>query len=352
MLGATMIVFNDELSGAHMRNIEDVTGLKVIDRTALILDIFAQRALSKEGKLQVELAQLKYRLPRLYGMGGQMSRTGAGIGTRGPGEQKLEVDKRHILNRAADIRKELREVKQNRETQRVQRLKSNIPIVALVGYTNAGKSTLLNELIKTHKDYETEKEVFVKDMLFATLDVTLRKATLPNKRDFLVVDTVGFVSKLPHDLVEAFKATLEEVKYADLILHVIDATNSSFELQKQTTESVLKELGADDKKTIIVYNKIDRLELDIYPRNREDRIYISAKKGINMDILLKMIENALMEDTYQVKLLLPYDKGNIFSRIKEKYNVDSFEYVENGTQLEVSLDEEDYNVYKEYIIEE
>ena len=352
MLGATMIVFNDELSGAHMRNIEDVTGLKVIDRTALILDIFAQRALSKEGKLQVELAQLKYRLPRLYGMGGQMSRTGAGIGTRGPGEQKLEVDKRHILNRAADIRKELREVKQNRETQRVQRLKSNIPIVALVGYTNAGKSTLLNELKKTHKDYETEKEVFVKDMLFATLDVTLRKATLPNKRDFLVVDTVGFVSKLPHDLVEAFKATLEEVKYADLILHVIDATNSSFELQKQTTESVLKELGADDKKTIIVYNKIDRLELDIYPRNREDRIYISAKKGINMDILLKMIENALMEDTYQVKLLLPYDKGNIFSKIKEKYNVDYFEYVENGTQLEVSLDEEDYNVYKEYIIEE
>ena len=223
-----------------------------------------------------------------------MSRTGAGIGTRGPGEQKLEVDKRHILNRAADIRKELREVKQNRETQRVQRLKSNIPIVALVGYTNAGKSTLLNELIKTHKDYETEKEVFVKDMLFATLDVTLRKATLPNKRDFLVVDTVGFVSKLPHDLVEAFKATLEEVKYADLILHVIDATNSSFELQKQTTESVLKELGADDKKTIIVYNKIDRLELDIYPRNREDRIYISAKKGINMDILLKMIEYFLM----------------------------------------------------------
>ena len=291
-------------------------------------------------------------MPRLYGMGGEMSRTGAGIGTRGPGEQKLEIDKRIILNKIADIRKELKEVSKNRETQRVQRMKSNIPIVALVGYTNSGKSTLLNELIKTHKDYEEEKEVFVKNMLFATLDVTLRKATLPNKRDFLVVDTVGFVSKLPHDLVNAFKATLEEVKYADLILHVIDATNSSFELQKQTTESVLKELGADDKKTIIVYNKIDRLELDIYPRNREDRIYISAKKGINMDILLKMIENALMEDTYQVKLLLPYDKGNIFSKIKEKYNVDYFEYVENGTQLEVSLDEEDYNIYKEYIVEE
>ena len=206
---ATMVIFNDELSGAHIRNLEEAVGRKVIDRTTLILDIFAQRALSKEGKLQVELAQLRYRMPRLYGMGGEMSRTGAGIGTRGPGEQKLEIDKRIILNKIADIRKELKEVSKNRETQRVQRMKSNIPIVALVGYTNAGKSTLLNELIKTHKDYEEEKEVFVKNMLFATLDVTLRKATLPNKRDFLVVDTVGFVSKLPHDLVNAFKATLE-----------------------------------------------------------------------------------------------------------------------------------------------
>ena len=204
---ATMVIFNDELSGAHIRNLEEAVGRKVIDRTTLILDIFAQRALSKEGKLQVELAQLRYRMPRLYGMGGEMSRTGAGIGTRGPGEQKLEIDKRIILNKIADIRKELKEVSKNRETQRVQRMKSNIPIVALVGYTNAGKSTLLNELIKTHKDYEAEKEVFVKNMLFATLDVTLRKATLPNKRDFLVVDTVGFVRKLPHDLVNAFKAT-------------------------------------------------------------------------------------------------------------------------------------------------
>ncbi|EQG22921.1 GTP-binding protein HflX [Clostridioides difficile DA00062] len=265
-LDATLVIFNDELSGAQIRNIENVVGRKVIDRTTLILDIFAQRALSKEGKLQVELAQLKYRLPRLYGMGGEMSRTGAGIGTRGPGEQKLEIDKRHILNKAADIRRELKEVKKNRETQRVKRLKSNIPIVALVGYTNAGKSTLLNELIKTHKDYEQEKEVFVKDMLFATLDVTLRKALLPNKKEFLVVDTVGFVSKLPHDLVEAFKATLEEVQYADLILHVIDATNTSYELQKSTTEGVLKELGVNDKKHILVYNKVDKLELDIYPK--------------------------------------------------------------------------------------
>ncbi|NMS90388.1 GTPase HflX [Clostridioides difficile] len=350
-LDATLVIFNDELSGAQIRNIENVVGRKVIDRTTLILDIFAQRALSKEGKLQVELAQLKYRLPRLYGMGGEMSRTGAGIGTRGPGEQKLEIDKRHILNKAADIRRELREVKKNRETQRVKRLKSNIPIVALVGYTNAGKSTLLNELIKTHKDYEQEKEVFVKDMLFATLDVTLRKALLPNKKEFLVVDTVGFVSKLPHDLVEAFKATLEEVQYADLILHVIDATNTSYELQKSTTEGVLKELGANDKKHILVYNKVDKLELDIYPKSQEDIVYISAKQGINMDKLLNLIESALMENTYSVSLMLPYERGDIFSRIKDKYNVENFEYGENGIALDVNLDEEDFNIYREYILE-
>ena len=347
---ATMVVFNDELSGAHIRNIEEAVGIKVIDRTTLILDIFAQRALSKEGKLQVELAQLRYRLPRLYGMGGAMSRTGAGIGTRGPGEQKLELDKRVILNKIADIRKELKEVSKNRETQRVQRMKSNIPIVALVGYTNAGKSTLLNELIKTHKDYEEEKEVFVKNMLFATLDVTLRKATLPNKRDFLVVDTVGFVSKLPHDLVDAFKATLEEVQYADLILHVIDATNNSYELQKQTTESVLKDLKSDEKKTIIVYNKVDKLELDIYPKKQKDKVYISAKKGINMDKLLSMIEEVLMEDTYNVSLLIPYERGDIFSKIKDKYNVNDFNYEENGISVDVNLDEEDYNIYKDYIL--
>ena len=351
-LDATLIVFNDELSGAQIRNIEEVVGKKVIDRTTLILDIFAQRALSKEGKLQVELAQLRYRLPRLYGMGGEMSRTGAGIGTRGPGEQKLEVDKRHILNRMADIRKELREVKKTRETQRSQRMKSNIPIVALVGYTNAGKSTLLNELIKTHKEYSIEKEVLSKDMLFATLDVTLRKALLPNKREFLVVDTVGFVSKLPHDLVEAFKATLEEVQYADLIVHVVDATNESFEIQENTTKKVLKELEAEDKPTIMTYNKIDKLDIDIYPKNQENVVYISAKQGIYMEKLIDMIQTALMENTYKVNILLPYDRGDIFSKIKNKYNVEEFEYVETGIELTVELDEEDYNIYKQYIINE
>ncbi|MBO5131195.1 MAG: GTPase HflX, partial [Romboutsia sp.] len=271
---------------------------------------------------------------------------------RGPGEQKLEVDKRHILNRMADIRKELREVKKTRETQRSQRMKSNIPIVALVGYTNAGKSTLLNELIKTHKEYSIEKEVLSKDMLFATLDVTLRKALLPNKREFLVVDTVGFVSKLPHDLVEAFKATLEEVQYADLIVHVVDATNESFEIQENTTKKVLKELEAEDKPTIMAYNKIDKLDIDIYPKNQENVVYISAKQGINMEKLIDMIQTALMENTYKVNILLPYDRGDIFSKIKNKYNVEEFEYVETGIELTVELDEEDYNIYKQYIINE
>lgn len=350
-LDASLVIFNDELSGSQIRNIEDAVGVKIIDRTTLILDIFAQRAMSKEGKLQVELAQLRYRLPRLYGMGGQMSRTGAGIGTRGPGEQKLEVDKRHILNRQSDIRKELKLVKKNRETQRIQRKKSNTPIVALVGYTNAGKSTLLNELIKTHKDYHQDKEVFQKNMLFATLDVTLRKASLPNKKEFLVVDTVGFVSKLPHDLIEAFKATLEEVQYADLILHVIDATNESFEIQQKTTDKVLKDLNIEDKKQILVYNKVDKLELDIYPKNQEDVVYISAKQGINMDKLMNMIEESLIDDMYDVNLLLPYDKANVFSELKNKYTIEKFEYVEDGIEVSVSLNEKDFNTYQNFILE-
>lgn len=350
-LNATMVVFNDELSGAQIKNIENIVGKKIIDRTMIILDIFAQRARSKEGKLQVELAQLRYRLPRLYGMGGQMSRTGAGIGTRGPGEQKLEKDKRHILNRAAVIRRELKEVAKNRDIQRVQRQKNDVPIVALVGYTNAGKSTILNEIIKSHPDYESEKEVFVKDMLFATLDVTLRKALLPNKKEILVVDTVGFVSKLPHDLINAFKSTLEEVRYADLILHVIDATNDNSDIQKLTTESVLKDLGVEDKKTITVYNKIDKLDLDIYPKNQEDLVYVSAKKNVNMDKLMNQIQDMLMEDMYKVNLLIPFNRGDVFSSIKDKYVIDSFEYTNEGIDLIFSLNEMDYNIYKEYIKE-
>ncbi|WP_099187702.1 GTPase HflX [Tepidibacter mesophilus] len=347
-LGVNVVIFNDELSGAQMRNLEELLNVKVIDRTALILDIFAQRALSREGKLQVELAQLKYRLPRLSGFGKEMSKTGAGIGTRGPGEQKLEVDKRHILNKISDIRKELKEVKKNRETQRSQRLKNSIPIVALVGYTNAGKSTLTNEIMKTHKDYEIEKEVLSKDMLFATLDVTLRKAALSNKKEFLVVDTVGFVSKLPHDLVDAFKATLEEVRYADLIIHVVDASNDCYDIQMNTTLDVLKELKALDKPVITVFNKVDKLGYDVDAKKDEDVLFISCKTGYNIDKLLEKIKEKIMGNLHDVSLLIPYNKGEVFNTIKNKNNVDEFEYKEDGIFVAVTLDDMDYGKYKEY----
>ncbi len=350
-LDVNVVIFNDELSGSQMRNLEELLNVKVIDRAALILDIFAQRALSREGKLQVELAQLKYRLPRLSGFGKEMSKTGAGIGTRGPGEQKLEVDKRHILNKISDIRNELKEVKKNRETQRSQRLKNSIPIVALVGYTNAGKSTLTNEIMKTHKDYEIEKEVFSKDMLFATLDVTLRKAALSNKKEFLVVDTVGFVSKLPHDLVDAFKATLEEVRYADLIIHVVDASNECYDIQMNTTLDVLKELKALDKPVITVFNKVDKLEYDVDSKKDENVLFISCKTGYNIDNLLEKIKEKIMGNFHDVSLLIPYNKGDVFNTIKNKNNVDDFEYKEDGIFVAVTLDDIEYGKYKEYEIE-
>lgn len=348
-LEADLIVFNDELSGSHIRNLEEVIEKQVIDRTNLILDIFAKRALSKEGKLQVELAQLKYRLARIGAMNSGFSKTGAGIGTRGPGEKKLETDKRHILRRIDEIRRELKNVKKNRETQRNQRIKSNLPIIALVGYTNAGKSTLLNELIKTHKAFDEDKFVFSKDMLFATLDVSLRKALLPNNKEYLVTDTVGFVSKLPHDLIDAFKATLEEVSYADLIVHVIDASNENYDFQMKTTLSVLEDLDSLDKDMITVYNKADRLDYEVDASSDMDTVFISCKTGYNMDVLIDKIQSKIYNNLKDVEMLIPYDKGHIFNTIKEKTNVDEFEYKENGIYLRALLDNADFGRYKEYI---
>ncbi|KDR96119.1 GTP-binding protein HflX [Peptoclostridium litorale DSM 5388] len=346
-----LVVFNDELSGVQMRNLEETIGVSVVDRTALILDIFAQRALSREGKLQVELAQMKYRLPRLLGLGKQMSRTGAGIGTRGPGEKKLEIDRRTIAKRISDIRKELKEVQKNRDVQRAQRLKSQIPIVALVGYTNAGKSTLLNTLIKSHGEYTSEKEVFSKDMLFATLDVTLRKALLPCNKEFLITDTVGFVSNLPHDLVDAFKATLEEVKYADLILHVVDASNEDYDLQMDTTLHVLKELDCLDKDIITVFNKLDKTEYQVDVPGGEDVVFISCKTGYNMDALMDKIEEHLLGGLLQVELLIPYDRGDVFSSIQQKSQVESFEYKEEGIYAVVLLAPDERWKYEDYLYE-
>lgn len=350
-LDANLVIFNDELSGAQIRNLEEMIELTVIDRTTLILDIFAQRAQSKEGKLQVELAQLKYRLPRLVGLGRSLSRTGAGIGARGPGEKKLELDRRHIQDRISDIKHQIDAMKKNREVQRTKRMKSEIPIVALVGYTNAGKSTLMNKLMETSNTQQEEKEVFVKDMLFATLDTAHRKMILPSKDEFILIDTVGFVSKLPHSLIDAFKATLEEVQYADLLLHVVDATNEDYDMQMKVTEAVLKELGTKDKKTIFVFNKVDKLEEGkAFIPEGEDMIQLSALEGIGMEHLIDKIKEKIFSNMKKVCLLLPYDRGDIVSYLCDKTTVSKREYREDGVLIESTLGVIDYNKYKDYII--
>lgn len=351
---ADIIVFNDVLSGAQLRNIEEITKCRVIDRTGLILDIFARRAISKEGKLQVELAQLQYRLPRLTGFGTSLSRSGAGIGTRGAGETKLETDKRHILDKITDIRKQLKELEQTRNVKRRQRLDSVVPIIALVGYTNAGKSTIANKLAELDEDFQESRKVYTEDMLFATLDTTLRKSKLSNGKPFLVTDTVGFVSKLPTQLIEAFKGTLEEAKYADIIVHVMDLTNDKMTLQKETTEKILKEIGCSEKESIIVYNKVDvveditSLEIEFEPES----ILMSAKTGKNMDLLLKALEKKLENRYHSVKVLIPYNRGDLLSYFHDAGDITATEYIESGIQIDIILNEKEYNKYKEYVIEE
>lgn len=345
-LEADTVIFNDELSGMQIRNLEEAVGVRIIDRTILILDIFADRAVSREGKLQVELAQLQYRMPRLLGFGKSLSRLGGGIGTRGPGEKKLETDRRHIQRRMDDIRAELSEVKGNRNVQRAKREKSGLPIVALVGYTNAGKSAIMNRLLEeTEKD---EKTVFEKDMLFATLDTAQRKIKLDSNCEFILIDTVGFVSKLPHSLVNAFKATLEEVNYADLLLHVVDASYENSDFHIEVTNRVLKEIGAADKERVLVYNKIDLTDGEILTSNDEETIMISAKRGDNFGSVIGLIKEKLFSDRVTAKLLIPYDRGDIISYLCEKAHVISTEYVENGTLIEAEMMLEDYNRLKNY----
>jgi GTP-binding protein HflX len=347
------VVFNDELSGAQIRNIEAQVECKVIDRTGLILDIFARRAVSKEGKLQVELAQHQYRLPRLTGLGVSLSRMGAGIGTRGPGETKLEMDRRHILERVTEIKRQLKQIEKTREINRKQRLNSSAPIVALVGYTNAGKSTLMNQLAKLDDEFEASREVFVQDMLFATLDTTLRKSKLNNGKTFLVTDTVGFVSKLPTNLVEAFKGTLEEVVYADLILHVMDLTNEKLDLQRATTEKILKELGCEQKEQIVVYNKVDVVENieELKLGLEADAVYLSAKSGEGLDVLLDTIEKRMKNRYYSVRMILPYDRGDLLSYFHDSGDIQETNYIEDGIEIKITLNEEEYNRYQQYVAE-
>lgn len=347
---ADTVIFNDELTGMQLRNLEDAVGVRVIDRTILILDIFADRASSREGKLQVELAQLQYRMPRLTGFGKSLSRLGGGIGTRGPGEKKLETDRRHIEKRMYDIKSELAQIKNTRGVQRAKREKSEIPVVALVGYTNSGKSALMNRLLTiTEKE---EKTVFEKNMLFATLDTQQRSVTLDTNHQFILVDTVGFVSRLPHSLVNAFKATLEEVAYADLLVHVVDASYENHDFHIEVTNKVLEEIGAGGKEKIMAFNKIDLVEdpSSVIPVPGTDNICISAKYDRNIDELIELIKNKIFKDMVRVQLLVPYTRGDISSYLCEKARVFGMEYKDNGTWFDVELKAADYQRLKEYEI--
>ena len=356
---ANLIIFDDELSGSQVRNLEAALGAKVIDRTTLILEIFARRARSKESKIQVELAQLKYRLGRLQGLGTVLSRTGGGIGTRGPGEKKLETDRRHIRETIYDLNAELKKIKKIRETQREKRNKESIPKVSLVGYTNAGKSTLRNKLceIAAQKESKEKEKVFEADMLFATLDITTRAIILSNKGVVTLTDTVGFVRKLPHDLVEAFKSTLEEVIYSDLLCHVVDVSSHYALEQIKAVEDVLSELGARDKDTILVLNKIDKAtdeQLDVVKDAVKEykTIEISAKEGLNLEELLKLIEEKLPYKMKKCEYLIPYSRSDINSYLHRNGRVFEEDYRDEGTYMVVEVDDETFNKSSEFIINE
>ena len=340
-----LCIFDDELSPAQQRNIEQAMGVRVLDRTALILDIFAQRAHTNEGKLQVELAQLQYTLPRIMGKGLSLSRLGGGIGTRGPGETKLEVDRRRIRDRIAYIKGCISKVKNVRTLQRSGRAKASVPTVSLVGYTNAGKSTLLNTL--------TNSDIYAQDQLFATLDPTTRQLELPNKQQAILTDTVGFIQRLPHQLVAAFQSTLEEVVEADVLLHVIDVSHELYKEQANAVYHVLEELGAKDKTIITVYNKIDKLPEGSALAERlareENSICISAKARLNLDGLLALIAENLKLKSVEESFLVPYSDSAAVSHLHEAGTVLEQEYLAEGTLLKVRMEAEQVQEFEKYL---
>ena len=347
-MNAEIIVFNNELSASQIKNIEEEVKCNVIDRTALILDIFANRAKTREAKLQVEVARLQYELPRLIGANENLGRQSGGVGTknRGAGETKLELDRRRIEDRIASLNKELEILKYQRNTQKNKRKKSNIPNVALVGYTNAGKSSVMNVLVENFINKE-DKKVFEKNMLFATLETYVRNIKLHNNKSFLLYDTVGFVGDLPHNLVKAFRSTLEEVCDADLLVHIIDISNPNYKNQIDVTNETLSQIGADNIPMIYVYNKIDLIDLDKLDNNK---ILISAKRDIGIDRLIESICEKVFEDYIRFKLKIPYSEGKMISNIMENATILDSEYIEDGVIFNIECSEKEYVKYKQYII--
>lgn len=348
-LQADVLVFNNELSPSQLRNLERELEHKILDRTSLILDIFAQRAQTREAKLQVELASLKYMLPRLVGLNEALDRQYGGVGTisRGGGEKKLVLDRRRIEEKITELSKELEQVSLERRTQRKQRSKSGLPSVALVGYTNAGKSTLMNAIMDLSQRPESKK-VFEKDMLFATLETSVRKITLPDNKVFLLSDTVGFVSNLPHELVKAFRSTLEEVRSADLLLHVVDASDPNSSHQVEVTNETLRQIGAGDIPMIHVYNKADLTAMNI-PYTKADDIYISAREKIGVEELTQEISKKIFKEYVECKMLIPYDQGGIAAYLNENANVKEISYESGGTLITLECKESEYRLYGEYI---
>lgn len=349
-LGADTAIFNDELSPSQIRNLEEELDCAIIDRTGLILEIFARRAKTREAKLQVETANLQYMLPRLVGLKKSLEQQTGGVGTtnRGAGEKMLELNRRQIQNRISRLREELSEIGAQRDTQRRQRKKTGIPVVSLVGYTNAGKSTIMNALLDKTKS-EQDKKVFEKDMLFATLETSVRRIILEDRKSFLLTDTVGFIDKLPHHLIKAFRSTLEEACEADLIIHVVDCSDQNYKRQMEITETTLKEIGVNGVPVIYALNKSDRL--DIKPvSERPDSVYISAKFGTGMDTLVSLISKQLFGNYIFCEMLIPYNDGDVVSYLSQNADIKNTEYEAQGTRLTLELKESDFNRFKGFVV--
>lgn len=350
--GANLIIFNEELSPSQIRNLENGLACKVIDRTMLILDIFARRARTREARMQVDLAQLQYMLPRLVGLRASLSRQGGGTGggfqNKGAGETKLELDRRVIEDQIAKLRRELEHVKGQRETQRKRRRKSGLPVVSLVGYTNAGKSTLMNALLEK-VGVEVEKQVFEKDMLFATLDTSVRQVMLPDNKSFLLTDTVGFVGKLPHHLVKAFRSTLEEARDADLLLQVVDVSHEEYRFMMEVTGETLTDVGVENVPSINVFNKSDLADV-LYPRVKGNSIWLSAKSGEGLDELVALIKKFVFDQYVTCKVLIPFDRGDLVAYLNDKANVKKVDYEEEGTLMVVEMLADDREKYEEFMV--